>query len=373
LPIDSGRGNRGLDFRGKNVTLATTIAGYEVMIDRTTYLLGWNSLSFIDEGAILVTNGDDDTFPMWYHQIVEGLRTDVTVVSLPLLTRRDYVKQLKDDGVAMTLGDADIDGLDPLAFGTREAGGRQATNVVDFLLFDIVHQAREKRPVYFAVSVEDFRGYYDNLSLEGIVFRLVPETGKHQIDREKLRDNLFENYRYDYIVEPEDDWRVVDEFPLPDRSAPLVGNYAAGFSRLGYAVMQDPRPDLEEAVDLYHLALRFAPTYRPALNGLIAILAARYLEPERALPYAEQLISAYPDDLKSQIRFAGVHLMIAEELEREGESQKARTHLETAMFSYEDALEHEPGNAEVVPVLVSIYEKLGLEEKARSLKESWTE
>lgn len=44
--------------------------------------------------AVLVTGGDNDTFPAWYGQAVEGLRPDVTVVVAPLLATEWYRAQL---------------------------------------------------------------------------------------------------------------------------------------------------------------------------------------------------------------------------------------------------------------------------------------
>jgi hypothetical protein len=46
--------------------------------------------------AILFTNADNDTYPLWYLQQVEGIRTDVRVILAPFLSADWYIKQLAD-------------------------------------------------------------------------------------------------------------------------------------------------------------------------------------------------------------------------------------------------------------------------------------
>lgn len=63
---------------------------------------GKNYLSCVEENGIIFTNGDNDTFPLWYVQETEGYRTDVRVCNLSYLQTDWYIDQMKSQAYEST-------------------------------------------------------------------------------------------------------------------------------------------------------------------------------------------------------------------------------------------------------------------------------
>lgn len=74
-----------------------------------------NYLESCEPNAILFTNADNDTYPLWYAQEVEGIRCDIQIVLSPYLSAEWYVDQMRKPsynkpGLEMKLGQEKIAG-----------------------------------------------------------------------------------------------------------------------------------------------------------------------------------------------------------------------------------------------------------------------
>ncbi len=94
----------------------------------------YNILQSVEKDAILFTNGDNDTFSVWYMQDVMGVRRDVRLVNLSLGNTLWYVDQLKNQSpwgakkVPLSFSDESIqqsDEYDPRALSTPVGGASE--------------------------------------------------------------------------------------------------------------------------------------------------------------------------------------------------------------------------------------------------------
>ncbi len=163
---------------------------------------------------IILTNGDNETFPLWYNHEVEGVRTDTRVVNMEYLQTDWYIDQMKRQAydsppLPISLSHEDykegrmeyvpID-ADSIAIGpaTISLKGKKGLLKNELIVLDMLLQANWERPVYMSISIgSDILPFLrDHLVLEGLAYRISPTATNQRIDVERLYDNIMHRFRY---------------------------------------------------------------------------------------------------------------------------------------------------------------------------------
>ncbi len=314
----------------------------------------WNMLQSCGKDAILFTNGDNDTFPLWYLQEVEGIRTDVRVVNLSLANTGWYLDQLKNTSpngakkIAMSLSDRELREISYVAIqpvevelsagSAREAlvkeydaigldvpdglvdtlrwqimptvtyRGQGFLRPQDIAVYEILMNNFTTRPIYFAITVgrDNLLGLDSYLRLDGLAYRIVPvKSGEESnfVDPARLWTNLCSVFRYRNLNDP--------KVYLEETSRRLSGSYKPLFTSLAARLAEKPERKImvrgesgearrvagrELALEALDRSQEFLPLKLFGLEpGIAASVVSLYVslgEKEKAGPYIEYLEKA---------------------------------------------------------------------------------
>ncbi len=231
------------------VPLNMAYGGWDIHSRAGNYMpfdYSYNILQSTEENAIIFTNGDNDTFPLWYIQDVAGVRRDVRVVNLSLGNTLWYIDQLKNrepwgaEKLPLSFADdsLNVSETDPGAlsydFGYArnvsipvrkeilaeftndpaiiEKGrvdfqfvGKEYTEnegkqlylfrVQDKLILDILRQVKYERPIYYSITVgpDAFCGLDKFFRHEGMAMRICPVPQKRNTINPEVMEQCLMN------------------------------------------------------------------------------------------------------------------------------------------------------------------------------------
>ena len=167
---------------------------------------------------IILTNGDNDTFPLWYNQEVEGVRTDTRDCNLEYLQTDWYIDQMKrpaNDSPALPISLRHEDYKEgkleymPISTDSLTIAGEKDTMVIslkgkqglyknELMVLEMLSHADWARPIYASISMGgDILPFLrDHLVLEGLAYRISPTAKSQHVDVERLYDNVMHRFRY---------------------------------------------------------------------------------------------------------------------------------------------------------------------------------
>ena len=282
-----------------------------------------NYLNSCAPNAIIFTNGDNDTFPLWYAQEVEGVRTDVRVVNLSLFNTDWYIDQMKRAAYEAAPIPSSLD-WDKYKQGTRDyipiydrdLGYVELADIMSFIADDSQNS-----------KIPTSRGKTDYCPSNKV---------KLTVDKEKVLSMG--------VVEVEDSAKIVSEIKWKlkgqgfAKNQLMVLDILANFAwerpiYFAITVGNDNFMGLEDYFQLEGLAYRFVPVKTSSMDGQTGIVATKQMYDNLIHKFkwgnmGDSAVYLDETNMRMTMNFRNNFARLADALIAEGEFDKAEVVLD---------------------------------------------
>lgn len=280
---------------GANFTAASRRHGPDSTVARD---FAYNLLQSVEPYGVLFGFGDNDTFPVWYLQEVEGIRQDVTLVNLSLANLDWYLQQLASRptrpfdpahapaiyralapaqppaGPALKFTRQDIAAMSPMRVsddGVFRAGrfelavrkGQILRTADQVILYTIAAYLPDARPVTFGVSSGrgSWLGLDSHLVFQGLVFKVVPSADSVRRWVRGIQGPMVDSARTRLLVDSVFQFGrlfAADTLALDPAAEQVAASFSVAFLELGNAAAV--RGEQARAIDYLRRAYHLNPS-----------------------------------------------------------------------------------------------------------------
>jgi hypothetical protein len=205
----------------------------------------YNLLIGLDRDAILVTNGDNDTYPGWILTRIMNVRPDVSIVNRSLLNTEWYPLYVIERGVPRFIDKTELAALRSSLLKAANSGkGQEKPGGLfgDALILKMVEASkRAGRPVYFSKTLFSSKELEPAVQSGRELGLVTLVTSSPRPYAEQLRE-AYQTWLDDFRTAGLDGWRLRNS-PKADAARRLMSNYAWGIT-VNLEALKKDAPDL---------------------------------------------------------------------------------------------------------------------------------